>query len=78
MALNRSKFNYVQLLQNDVSSEMGNKINVKPVDKHLDEEIDGIEQAFSILSQVILIQTYRWENMEGYLCTDIHFFFGST
>ena len=42
MALNRSKFNYVQLLQNDVSSEMGNKINVKPVDKHLDEEIDGV------------------------------------
>ena len=51
---------------------MGNKINVKPVDKHLDEETDGIEQDFSILSEVILIQTYRWKNMEGSVCTVIH------
>ena len=59
LVLNRSKFNYVQLLKYDVCSEMGNKINIKPVEKHLDKEIDGIEQDFSILSEVILIQTYR-------------------
>ena len=37
LGLNQSKFNYVQLLLNDISSGIGNKINVKPVDKHLDE-----------------------------------------
>ena len=37
LGLNWSKFNYVQLLLNDISSGIGNKINVKPVDKHLDE-----------------------------------------
>ena len=36
--LNRSKFNYVQVLQNGVSSEMENKLNLKPVDQHLDEK----------------------------------------
>ena len=56
MALNRSKFNYVQLLQNDVSSEMGNKINVKPVDKHLDEEI---EQDLSFKMPVSFVYTAK-------------------
>ena len=57
MALNWSKLIYVQFLLNDVSSEIGNKRNVKPVEKHLNE---GIDQDFSILSEVIL-----WQNVDA-------------
>ena len=56
-AINLTKFNYVQFCK---------KINVKPVDKHLDEGIEGIEEDFSILSEVIMWQNIQYMNLANW------------